>query len=211
MEHYDDTKTILNTVGIGKAAFKGFQSDVRRHRDHIGKVVNKIKHEQGRLRFVQAEKGGDKVSGYYVEAPFAGGTGLGPSELIHPPDGRTAFSYNRDIRYHVAELVGTSEALARAIATATPSGGAGAPTAIAALTRLPVLERVARLEPTIFPDEGAMPWPSVIDVGADGFEIERASATEAPSPLVGPFQVHASMRGDGVTRTFRLPYWNRPI
>lgn len=211
MEHHDDAKTILNTIGVSKATFNRFQADVRPHRDDVGKVVNKIKHEQGRLRFVQAEKGDDVVMGYYVEAPFDGGTSLGPSELVHPPDGRTAFSYNRDVRFHVAEVVGISEALARAVATITATTGAASSAPLPAPTRLPVLERVAQLERTVFPDEGAKPWPSVIDVGPDGFEIERSSTSEAPTPLLGPFQVYASMRGDGVTRTFRIPYWNRPI
>jgi len=51
-----------------------------------------------------------------------------------------------------------------------------------------------------------MPWPAVLNLNNGTFRIEATGAAEAPVRLAGPMLMHASMRSDGVTRTFRLPY-----
>jgi hypothetical protein len=200
MEHFDDSKTILGAVSAPSPVRKQFDQDVKPYRDHIGTVVNHIKHHQNRLRLVEAEQGGRILTGYYVEAPQAGGTTVGPSTVVHPSNG--AFSYNRDLRLHAAGLVGISAALARAVMTVS-----GATPAVGGAYELSAdLRRVAQLDRLAFHDEAAKPWPAVIDQGTGRFLVNRDSADEVPEQFSGSFGMSASMRGDGVTRTFRVPY-----
>jgi hypothetical protein len=200
MEHFDDAETILGAISAPSPVRKQYDQDVKRYRDLIGTVVNHIKHHQNRLRLVEAEQGGRILTGYYVEAPQAGGTTVGPSTVVHPSNG--AFSYNRDLRLNAVGLVGVSAALARAVESVSGAtlavGGAYEPSN--------ELRRVAQLDRLAFRDEAAKPWPAVIDLGTGKFRVTGDSADEEPDQFSGSFGLYVSMRGDGVTRAFRVPY-----
>jgi hypothetical protein len=81
-----------------------FSENIKEYRDHIGLIVNKIKHHQARLRKVTIERGYN-LHGYYIE-----GTDLSregeimscPDREIHPNS--TAFSFSRDLCYHFYKI-----------------------------------------------------------------------------------------------------------
>jgi hypothetical protein len=104
MEQFDDLAKVLTAIRAAQSVRTQFDRDVKAYRTHIGKIDNWIKHQQERLRFFESEQDGRVISGYYVETPYAGGSALGPIAMIHD-GGHTAFSYNRDLRYHAASLV----------------------------------------------------------------------------------------------------------
>jgi hypothetical protein len=183
---------------------KQYDHDTRSYRRHIGVIDNAIKHAQNRLRWVEGRQAWRVITGYYVEAPQKGGSVVGPAELVHPGNG--AFSYNRDLRVQVTGIVAVSAALAHAAASTTGRhvsiGNPPKPSK--------ELRRVAARERLVFNDEALKPWPAVTDLGSGIFRVIEHSFDEVPETFEGPLELHVSMRGDGVTRSFRVPYGYDP-
>jgi hypothetical protein len=212
MHHMEDCVGVLKGFTRDDAAFpkesavKRYGQAVRQYRSHIGKVVNRIKHQQGRLRLLTVRMGPSRFGGYFVERGLPGG-GVGPDPDIHQ-GGVTAFSFNRDLRYHVCEIVFTSAALADAIERLTGVSRSGAPPA-----RQPLggaVADVASLPETYFPDEYEKPRP-VLRLEGDAPSGRRLvvgfESSDGWRPFAGrTFQVDLELRGDGATRSWKLPY-----
>jgi hypothetical protein len=210
MEHMDDCRGVLVSQfaprdPAAEPALRKYGQAVKPYRDHIGRIDNCLKHKQGRLRAVSFIWRYESCHGYYVEGPI--GSGLGPSEEIHGPDG-TAFSYNRSIRFHLCHVFAVSDRLAAALHaipgratmdSETPASG-GAPKAIELAARLPI---------RFFPDEVRQPVPLVAAAG-NGYTIEYPSLKTRPTGPPILCMVTTSARGDGVTKSFKLPYLKRP-
>ncbi len=210
MEHMDVCRSIVrclfspDDVRFRKASSK-YRQSVETYRNHIGSVDNYIKHNQGRLRLVSFTWRGGSCHGYYVEGPI--GSGVGPAEEIHGPEG-TAFSFNRDVRFHVCNIFGVSDRLAAAICSADPRiDAAHSPAKVgdssSDLTR--VLGLAAGLPAVFFPDEVKKAVP-LVQIDANVLTIEYPSTRVRP--LGPPFasKITTSVKGDGVTRAFKLPY-----
>lgn len=99
-EHMEDCVGVLRSFfpksdkQSFSVAHKRLGNKTKSYRNHICKVDNFIKHNQGRLRFVMMSNQVGLIPGYFVEGPIPGG-GLGPSPTIHGST-HTAFSFNRD-------------------------------------------------------------------------------------------------------------------
>ena len=223
-EHLEDLSNLLLTffptpdAGWRHPAVQAFTRDLDAYRTHLGKLDNFIKHKQGRMRLLVVSDSGGTTPGYYAEAPYVvadGSHGLGPSSIIHE-GGDTAFSFNRDLRLHGVMLMLASEALARAIAAIVP-GIQPAKPATARPDRadllMAALVAVAALPPVVFVDELQKPWPSLEAVAptraTSGHVVVELPGRDSPRTLRSPVSLHASMRGDGVTRSFRIPYRTR--
>ncbi len=89
---------------------KGFQETIRDYKQTLI-IANKLKHQQGRLRGVCMWLPNPHL-GYFLEAPDAYGS-IGPSPEIHPDKG--AFSFARDLTWHLFNVYRTSEKLVSAI------------------------------------------------------------------------------------------------
>jgi hypothetical protein len=212
MHHMEDCLGVLKGFTTDDAAFskhsaiKEYGKRVREYRSHIGLVVNRIKHQQGRLRLMNVRLGHLRFAGYFVERGLPGG-GVGPDPDIHR-GGITAFSFNRDLKYHLCHVMLTSEALAAAVSRLTRAS----PSAVPA-TGQPLgsgLAYVMDLAETFFPDEYEKPRPllrSEPDVGgADRLRIGFVSS-DAWRPFAGRrFHVTLELRGDGATRSWKIPY-----
>ena len=115
MEHMEDCGGIIrsffpNSKDIAfKKALKEFNVSVAPYRDHIGKIVNYMKHNQGRLRTVTFSWPSGSSIGYFVEGPLKNG-GLGPVSVIHSNEA-TAFSFFRDIPFHLCNVYAVSRRL----------------------------------------------------------------------------------------------------
>lgn len=107
MEHTEDCENVLRCFFENESQYKisthvrNYLGATRKYRKHIGLVVNRIKHNQGRVRLVFLAPDAVLIPGYYVEGLDSNGA-VGPSIWIHK-DGATAFSFHRDLRYHIAE------------------------------------------------------------------------------------------------------------
>ena len=119
MEHMDDCENIIQcffphgTKIFRESSVKTYHSVVDSYRTHIGKVVNHLKHRQGRLRSFGMLVDNIPHLGYFVEGISEDGS-LGPAPHIHS-NGTTAFSYARDIRFHLYNLYYVSVKLSEAI------------------------------------------------------------------------------------------------
>jgi len=214
MEHMDDCGGILRSFFPSssdvnfKKIFNEFKKSVDPYRNHIGAIVNYIKHNQGRLRSISFSWSDGSSLGYFVEGPIAGG-GLGPVSTIHPT-GNTAFSYNRDIPYHICNLYAVSANLASAlysvdkklVASKKQPKTVGNPSELSQ-----VLDKAASLPMFFFEDELSKGVPK-ITTGSKYFTIDYPANKAKPNAPPGGSRIAISFRGDGVTSSFKMPYFN---
>lgn len=100
-------------------SYKKFEEKISDYRTHVGRIVNKIKHNHARLRLISMNMEGFDVLGYYIE-----GIDLNkdnkimscPDPEIHPNS--TAFSFTRDLRFHFYNIYEISHYLQEALVLA---------------------------------------------------------------------------------------------
>ena len=212
MQHMDDCINILRSFTVDGYAskknhhVKAYRRAVREYRDHIGNVVGRIKHQQGRLCLLTVRQGLNSFAGYFVAVGLADGS-VGPDPNIHK-NGETAFSFNRDLRYHLCHVLLVSGHLAR-----TVEGLTGAGSCEVAPVSEPVIHsvhRVSDLAETYFPDEYEKPRPVFrLETPQDRTRrlVVEFVSSKAWRPFLGSmFQVTLRTHGDGSTRRWKLPY-----
>jgi len=214
MEHLDDCGGIIRSFfsSVNDKHFKKVHGDYKRsvepYRDHIGKIVNYIKHNQGRLRSVVFNWPSGSSLGYFVEGPVSEG-GLWPVACIHPTES-TAFSYNRDVAFHVCNLFAVGSRLAAALYSIDKRL-----VPIDTLKSLnskdsdlsQVLMLTSALPYIYFPDELEKDVPSV-RVKSNSVYIGYPSARIKVIAPPGGSRIAIAFAGDGVTRSFKMPYFN---
>lgn len=214
MEHLDVCHSIVSSfvnpadAPRRKAAFSQLKREIEPYRRHIGLVDNYIKHNQGRLRLVEFTWPGHRCLGYFVEGPISSGV-IGPAREIHS-DANSAYSFNRDIRYHLCSIFAVGARLANVLYS-IDKRLVGSPIREVA-TRdsdwMKAIRLTADLPQTFFPDEVAKPIPE-IRVSNDRVVVSAPSArAKATAPPNGA-TIAAAYSGDGVTRSFKLPYYGR--
>ncbi len=129
---------------------KSFLDSITSYRNVL-RIVNKLKHQQCYLRGVAVWSSLGVHLGYCLEEPDATGF-LGPSPDIHPDSG--AFSFARDLPWHLAHVYLCSEKLIKTVNAALENRGI---TLKAKPISSPGWERVVSLAceipPAIFPKE----------------------------------------------------------
>ena len=214
MQHMDDCINILRGFTVDKRAFnknhhvKAYRRVVQEYRDHIGKVVCRIKHQQGRLCLLTVRMGSSSFAGYFVAVGLADGS-VGPDPNIHK-DGLTAFSFNRDLRYHLCHVLLASGHLARAVEGLTGGGSSEVTPAGEPGTTDSVLS-VSDLAETYFPDEYKKPRP-VLRLETPQNRMRRLVVEFVSSktwrPFAGPrFKITLRASTDGSTRSWKVPYF----
>lgn len=216
MEHLDDCENILLCFFSSKSIrnknihVKSYRKATEEYRDYIGKVVNYLKHEQGRLRPITFYSDEFSLPGYYVEGPISENV-LGPVEKIHP-GGSGAFSFARDLRYNFFHFYAISKHLSTAIRGLLSSEHAPNPSGEEASDKsvLEIASGISSLPLVFYPDEVLQPIPNVTTVqdNMPGITIILTypdNETKVDVPPKGT-KIFVEFRGDGVTRSFRLPY-----
>lgn len=217
MEHMDDCENIIKcffTPGTKlnqETSYKNYQSSVSFYRTHIGKVVNHLKHNQGRLRSFGMIIDNIPHLGYFVEGLSDDGS-IGPAPHIHS-GGDTAFSYARDIRFHLYYLYFVSVKLSEAInAIVNPDKDRIAYQTGDKNTNLEsTLQKIAQLPMAVFLDESQKDFPLVTieNIQGDtkfGIELKKyPHGIRTPPPRTLYVTLY---KGDGVSRSFRMPYRN---
>ena len=221
MEHLDDCKNIIccffedSSTKSAKKAVRKFNSEIKSYRDHVAVIVNAIKHNQNRLRSMFFETFSDFVPGYYAEGLVVDGM-VGPNPEIHEK-GNVAISLNRDLPFHICNLYYVSAVLANTVVQLTGTKPLPSVEQRANSAELSaVLRRVSVLPRIVFPDEAKKPYPYVkyISDSARGEErllLEFPSNRLKPKPVPPGSRVRLSYGGDGVTRSFKMPYFGEGV
>ncbi len=185
---------------------KSFMQATEEYRTSL-KIVNKLKHNQGRLRGFGIYPGDGVYLGYFLEEPDRAGV-VGPSPEIHPDRG--AFSFARDIKWRFFLVYSLSENLVKAVERAL-TGLHQTPLEKAALPQQQtddwnrIAATISKIPLAIFPKE-LQTYMATIHLTDDGRELS----------LKFPDRVHivypslscravVSTVGDGFSRHFKVP------
>ena len=191
-----------------KKSLSAFKASVEPYRKHIGTIDNYIKHNQGKLRSIHFRWPTGISCGYFVEGPLASGV-LGPVAVVHPGE-NTAFSFSRDLAYHLCSVFAVGAQLAHALHCIDRRLVVQPP-----LTTVEVrdsdwskaIRLTAALPAIYFPDEVSKPIPR-IQVSASKVLIEYpALRFKVSGPPLGS-QISLTFGGDGVTKSFKMPYFH---
>lgn len=214
MEHLDICNGIIrslyppNEESTYKIAIRDFKRAVEPYRRHIGLVVNHLKHAQGQIRIVVFDWPEDSVLGYFIEATMPGG-GVGPHPELHP-NRDTAFSLSRDIRFHICSLFGIGLRLAAFLRDRIPDFSESAvSSATEPATKLKqALLLCSQLPDVFYPDEVMLPMPMVAIMG-EKVLLQFPARFAKPHRLPATAQLSIFFGGDGVTRTYGIPYFRK--
>jgi hypothetical protein len=213
MEHLDDCGGIIRSFFPSsedkrfKKILAEYKKSVEPYRKHIGCIVNYIKHNQGRLRSVCFSWSGGSSIGYFVEGPISGG-GLGPVAEIHPTE-NTAFSFHRNIPFHICNVFAVGARLAAALHSVNKC---------IVVADIPVEAEAQKTDwakaLTLASDLPRMYFPDEINKSIPFVQVkEKRTVIEYPSSKAkvhGPppgSRIGVSYHGDGVTSTFKMPYY----
>lgn len=202
----------LEEAGHGKV-MRPYKDAVTPYRQTFIPIVNHIKHATGRLRACVFYDDRQRIGGYILETADRKGV-VGPDPTIHP--GNTAFSLNRDLRYHFCHLYDVGEALKQALVRAAERDYkialVVAPVAAPDVNWEQIAERIGNLPLWFFPDEALKSTPVVLFTRSGSDSILSVEETRAVVPFVPrTMHVRATWKGDGVTRTWRVPYMQHAL
>jgi len=192
------------------AGWKQFRDATRSYReDHIGLIVNTLKHKQGELCPIYFESSVEFRPGYFLRDVLPGGV-MGPSRQLHS-GGNTAFSFARDILMHLWWLYRIGDLLSTAIATALRARHAYTlavtPQTTGESNLGVVLERCAKIRPEFFPDELSKPYPRIVFQSAPP-AVTFEFPTTARGIRLGPeLRVVTQFTIDGAHPTEKMPYF----
>jgi hypothetical protein len=213
MEHFDDCENILKCyqdrapAETRSSILRLVRKRWRPYRDHVATIVNAIKHRQRRVRVIMFHNRTWGVPGYFIEGP-AGGRTIGPDPKVHP-GGRTAFSFRRDMAYHLCGLYAVSFAMADGLSKVDSRF------TLAARTRATekleerwtsLIRQMESLNPLVFPDEMRKPFPRV-NITGDKLVVQYPAVKPTISSVPKAARVLTSHTIDGMSPRFRPPYF----
>lgn len=188
-----------------------FKREIEPYRAFLAPLVNRIKHNQSRLRSVMFYWPKVTLPGYFIEGVFPDGA-VGPDSEIHKTGG--AYSFARDIRTHFSALYLIGNALTLAVRKGLfKQQGVkikpqiATPEASVEDELLDIARRISRLPEFVFPDENQrVPSVSLFEnESTKQLILAPHSAHLFAFPPPGSF-ASATTEGDGHTRSFRIPY-----
>lgn len=211
MEHLDDCLSIIKAMfpieeeKHYKKTCRQFNQAIKNFRDHIAKQVNNIKHNQARIRLVTFYTDVLFIPGYFIEGVLPDGA-IGPHPEIHY-NSNTAFSYNREVRYLICGLFFVSEILANTIKQKF-RGSVGSAQKNEDNRLDDIVDRISQLLFMFFPDEYKKPVPLILRTPKQRI-IRYPSQFSRPQKLPSPIHIKTEFQGDGVSKSFKLPYFGK--
>lgn len=213
-EHLEDCRNILKCLFPDESALKTsaparlFRKATADYRNHLGLIVNHIKHSQGRVDPLLFFSSDIVLPGYFVDGVGPDGV-IGPDRRIHPGNG--AFSVARDLRFHFVHVYLTSHHLARTVESILGAADdSDIPHEKHDTTIAAIAERLSGLPHLLYPDEIGKPFPSVglhrFEDGAMRLDLRFPDTAAQLSSCAG-MAVVAALSGDGVSRSFTFPYF----
>lgn len=217
MEHIDACESVVEIIFRlnGRKPGKGtraFRSNTISYTGLVRQIVNAIKHQQSNLNPCTYSSLGMSVHGYWIDHSADGET-----LVVHPEihGGQpVAISFARDLRCHLVGLFYISSTICELSSqfgyddcqTTTVAGSKECKIA-------EIVKSVSAWPTFVFPDEEVKAWPSVSYEQNDGavtILIDVPSLNDRPSTFdSGSFTGGTS--GDGVTRSFQMPYMGSDV
>lgn len=204
--------TDFDTQVLAKSKLPGwkqFQAAVRPYRqEHIGLIVNTLKHRQGELCSVHFKSLIEFRPGYFLRDVLPDGS-LGPSATLHS-NGNTAFSFARDMMLHLWWLFRIGELLAEAVRTALLVNHAhtlvAAPVEPGDTKWAEVVRRCGELKPEFFPDEIVKPYPRILFQPSPSQVILEFPTSARGHKLLGTMTVVTALKVDMAHPSNKMPY-----
>jgi hypothetical protein len=197
------------------AGWKTFRDATRSYReDHIGLIVNHLKHRQGELSAISFRSMLDFRAGYFLRDIVKDGV-IGPSRKLHP-GGNSAFSYARDQLIHLWWLYRIGDLLTAAIATATfQLSNTIVVSKFQEAPGLPwndLLTRLSQIKPEFFPDELVKQHPlAKLSVNPSVFSIEFPSRRRGIPMSNASFSISTELTVDSNYPTNKMPYFGKGL
>jgi hypothetical protein len=191
--------------------WKSFRAATKPYReDHIGLIVNNLKHRQGELSSIAFKSLSEFRPGYFLRDTLPGGA-MGPCRKLHT-GGNTAFSYARDQLLHLWWLYRIGDLLSGALTTAnlklsnlkiTPI-----PQPVPQVEWSNLLIRLAQIKPEYFPDELVKPLPLVkVSRVPSIFTIEFPSGARGIPLNMTSICITTGITLDSAYLTHKVPYF----
>lgn len=203
-EHIDACEKILKcyfaTEKNGKyaKAKRDLRSNLSWYGRHVMTQANHLKHRHSQVRSLCLYTDQIAVPGYFIEGSISCET-VGPDPIVHGAN--TAFSYSRQLRIFLCGLFYVSRTLCTILSNGkvhNSSAKSGTP----GLEDL--IERIALFPDIMFPDEYGQPYPEIrCSQHKLLIRYNKVRPRKVPYGLV---QFKAGLGGDGVTRSFQVPY-----
>lgn len=193
---------------------KYFADNTEYYRTFLGKIVNKIKHEQARLRGISIKMDQQQYLGYYVEVIGLNKENIAklPDPKIHP--GGTAFSFSRDLSFHFYNIYAISHYLKKSLEQSFKQlygiKVEHKKIEIEYLDFEDISRRISNLSLEFFLDEYSKPHPLV-------FYIDKNNSKELTLKMDNPWyksyipnviQVYWLYEHDGATEYCAMPYFD---
>ena len=191
--------------------WKQFRDATKAYReDHVGLIVNNLKHRQGELSFVSFQSAVEFRPGYFLRDVIQNDV-IGPSRKLHS-GGNTAFSFARDQLLHLWWLYRIGDLLSNTLSTVVSqlfgrtldikSNSPGG------LPWNDLLSRLAALKPEYYPDELKKPQPlAVLSLKPSIFSIEFPSKARGIPLNPQGLRVSSDLIIDGNYPTNKMPYF----
>ncbi len=227
MAYLDDTFNILKTIFpittvkkktksssewvmfADRKLFTTYQKEYQSYRQDLAYIVNSIKHKHGRLRFIVFNANGvGVIPGYFLETVRNGM--VCPDRKIHRvyETMETAFSFHRDIKFHIFNLYRISSGLTN-ILNLYLKNQRGSIFEIGPNedSNIKMWKLVSELPATFFVDEYIKPIPEVQLL--DNNKIKLSLGEKHLNSPITDGRISGDLGGDGVTNQFQLPYWRQ--
>ena len=183
---------------------KSFQQSTADYK-HALRIVNRLKHQQGRLRGLAVWANDGPHLGYFLEEPDLEGR-LGPSPDMHPDQG--CISFGRDIPWHMFNVYRCSMKLAKAVCSAVEGihGVTLRPARAKPIEKWTKAVRLAcDIPPAIFPKEVSRKVARFrLSDGDRVLAIKFPEAVRVAFPA--HLQVTCSTMVDGNSPVFKVPF-----
>jgi hypothetical protein len=171
-----------------------------------------MKHNQGSLRGLALFNDTIAIPGYFVEHVDTNGAIVTHPD-VHPifQGMHTAFSFFRDVRFNFWLVFAVSEIIADVVEQVLPQPTNNQVDTAADNLLLQLATRITRLPKWVYRDEETKPFPEIQvedSFGVSSVVLEYPSNKTILPGLSGTYSVALSFRGDGVSTTFQLPYFN---
>lgn len=167
---------------------------------HVMAQANHLKHRHSQIRSICLYTNLIAAPGYFIESQI-NAEAVGPDPIIHNGQ-NTGFSYARQLRLFICGLFYVSRSLTNVLRThfgAIADSPSGVTQGLKEL-----LERIAAFPSDMFPDEYQQTYPAVsctssyIGLNYGGLKTPKMPYQNASFLTV--------VGGDGVTRSFQIPY-----
>ena len=194
-----------------------FKESISEYRNsYIAQLVNGLKHRQNRLRGIFFYNYNEVRVGYYLEEPDTNGI-PGPSLRLHK-DGDSAFSFAKDILFNLYHVYYISEILVNAVREALQHYQSFYLDYQKVSTAenekwINVIRRVSIIHPLVFPDEINKPYPyfSFAEDNSNYSLTLMYPVTLIPLEFPQKMRVCWISEGDGVSKSFRIPYLKKDL